>query len=737
MNTNQIHSNFKAATQFLISGQLKNAFEKTNLFVQELQIGQYVDKLEDLQLNYRYLIQYFVSGVDDPQRKLVYNKLIAKCFVLNSELQEELLLRNSSNFEYTQKRYFPHTKGHISANELYNALNYYHNQTNFFLDDKNNHEIELKRLRSNFEANLPELFGWFWLSSNYQADEKKLFSQLMSNDYPGWIEKSLVVSALTLNLWRMFDESKLLLLFDCFESNNQVVKQRTLVGLCIILAKYNRFIPFFPSIRNRLVLLIDDSHTLENFQNIFIQLISTADTEKISKKMQEEILPEMLKISPLLKNKMDTENLANNDEWQEENPEWQDILDKSGISEKLQELTELQLEGADVYMSTFAMLKSFPFFSQFCNWFLPFDGNHSSVNELFKSDDKTLLTAFVGNNVMCNSDKYSFCLSILQMPESQRAMLNKSFIMEAEQLDEMSKDEAILKPDLAAKNLSKQYIQDLFRFFKLHPQHSEFKDMFITSLSMHRTFLFDIIANESNLISNISEYYFSKNHYKQALELFQKNLERTVPTASLYQKIGYSFQQISQISNALDAYLKADIIQPDDSWTVKKIALCYRLTGDYTKALEYYKHTDFLKPNQQSVLLQIANCYFELNKFKEALNIYLKIDAESDENYNIWRAIAWCSFVSGNLPQSDYYLTKILELDIALSQDFLNAGHVALCQQKINESISFYQKSLKLDENNWDLFVDNFNNDKKYLLNNGVKTDDIPLILDVINPLSI
>jgi hypothetical protein len=82
-------------------------------------------------------------------------------------------------------------------------------------------------------------------------------------------------------------------------------------------------------------------------------------------------------------------------------------------------------------------------------------------------------------------------------------------------------------------------------------------------------------------------------------------------------------------------------------------------------------------------------------------------------------------------------LTKILELDIALSQDYLNAGHVALCQQKINESIAFYQKSLKLEDNNWDLFVDNFNNDKKYLLNNGIKTDDIPLILDVINPLSI
>jgi len=72
-----------------------------------------------------------------------------------------------------------------------------------------------------------------------------------------------------------------------------------------------------------------------------------------------------MKISPLIKDKMDAENLLKSDEWEEENPEWQEILDKSGISDKLQELSELQLEGADVYMSTFSMLKNFPFSMNF------------------------------------------------------------------------------------------------------------------------------------------------------------------------------------------------------------------------------------------------------------------------------------------------------------------------------------------------------------------------------------
>lgn len=730
MNASQIHVTYKASLHYLAQGQLANAFEKTKLLVLELQLGEYSDRLEDLQQNYRYLLQYYISGVDDPQRKTVYNKLISKLFTLNSELREELLFRNSSNFEFTQKRYFPHRRKYSSANDLLNALNYFHSQSALLKGiDEGNHEVELKRLRSNYEAILPELFNIFWLSGSYRTDEKALFGKIMDANYPGWLEKSLLISALTLNLWRTFDESKLIMLFDCCQLADQSVKQRALVGLCFVLAKYNRFLPFYPSVRNRLVLLADDNHIVENFLNIIILIIGTAETDKISKKMQEEILPEMMKISPLLKDKMDADSLLNAEEWGEENPAWQEILEQSGVSDKLQELSELQMEGADVYMSTFSMLKSFPFFSEFTHWFLPFDAQYTAVNELFKSDEKTVLSSFVNSVVMCNSDKYSFCLSILQMPESQRGMLKQSFSMESEQLEEMSKEESILTPDVVAKNISKQYIQDLFRFFKLYPQHSDFSDMFSLSLIMHRSFLFDILSSSKDFKMSIAEYYFAKNHYVQALELFEEIQTEIQPTAALYQKTGYSYQQTSQLSKALDAYIKADIIQPDDVWTVRKIALCYRLSGDFENALEYYQHVEFLKPNQATVQLQIGHCFLELGKYKEALNIYFKLDAENGENVKVWRAIIWCAFVSGNIQKADYYANKILENEPS-AQDYLNAGHIAWCQHRLTDVVDLYRKSWESHGSDWELFLGKFNEDKQYLISNGIDADEIPLMLD-------
>lgn len=731
MDTQQIQNIYFTINRLLSSGRLKQAFDKTQLLTNELQNGEFYDRFNTLQDNYKYMLQYYVEGIDDPQRISIYNKLIAKLFLLNEEIRENLLFQNSTGFEYSRKRYFPYTQKHKDLNELFSTLQQAHEKITLLSADEQIHKDELIKLHALIESIYPELFGLFWLSTHLGTEEKKLFQQILSVDYPGRSEKSLLVSALTLNLWRMFDEEKLMLLFDCCDSDDQQVKQRALIGLCFILAKYNSFLTYFPIIRNRLVLMADNEHTLENFRNIITQIIGTTETEKISKKLQEEILPEIVKVTPQIKDKMDMENLLNSDDWEETNPQWQEMIEESGVSDKLKELSDLQLEGADVYMSTFAMLKSFPFFSETANWLLPFDPDNTAVHALFSKEEKNILAAFVGTQVMCNSDLYSFCLSILQMPEPQRDMMKQSFKMESEQLDEMKKDEAMLMPDIVSKNISKQYIQDLFRFFKLYPKRNDFTDMFDFSLKMHKTYLFNILSANSDLKAQIAEYYFSKKLYVEALDLYEEILEETEPTAALYQKIGYSYQKTSQLENALSAYNKADMIQPDDLWTIKKIALCYRLTGNFDKALEFYKHVDFLKPNQPATLMQIANCYLRNKKYKDALNIYYKLEAEDNDNIKILRAISWTLFASGNIEKADYYIQKILS-DRPAAHDYLNAGHIAYCQHQKKTAVGYYKQSLEHMQNSWEIFMDAFNEDIPYLKTNGIDSSEIPLMLDSI-----
>lgn len=735
MNAAQIDSTYKAAISFLLAGKLKPAFDKTRLLVDELQWGEIHDRFNDLQQNYRFLLRYFISGAEDPERKSIYNKIIAKLIVLNSKLREELMMRNSTAFEFVQKRYYPHKLHFSTPDSLFDSLNYFHRQTGILEEAPEYNENEGKRLRLNYEKLLPDLFFISWLSTSFEASEKNMIRQIMEQNYPGEHEKCLVVSALTLNLWRMFDEEKLMILLEACQHPNVQIKQRALVGLCFILTRYNQFIPYFPGIRNRLMVLTDDNHTIENIRNIIFLIIGTNDTDRISKKMQEEILPEMMKISPLLKDRMENENLLKSEDWDEENPEWQDILEESGIADKLQELTELQLEGADVYMSTFSMLKNFPFFNETAHWFLPFDPAFSAVNELFGNQDKTLLSAFLGNSAICNSDKYSFCLSILQMPSGQRDMMSKSFKAEAAQIEEMAKDESILKPDIAARNIARQYIQDLFRFFRLHPEHADIQDMFNYSLNIHQTGFFEILSSDSDIKTHVAEYYFTKNHYPQAVSMFTELIKEQEPSAALYQKTGFAYQKTSRIQEALDAYLKADMIQPDDIWTVKKIALCHRLSGNYEKALENYRHADFLQPGKYNTRMQIANCLIALENYKEALTIYAELENNDPDNENIWRAICWCALISGNIFQAEYYIEKILSA-VPEAVDYLNAGHIALCLKKRQQAIGLYQKSLGMQNNNLDLLSDQIRNDRKILIKNNVNEEEILLMIDELYFLS-
>lgn len=731
MTSKEVQNTYKQILNALSKGKLKFVFEKITELNSELKSPTVQDKLHGMQENYTFMLRYFLEGVHDADRKLLLSKLTAQLFVLVLQLRDEIFTRDSSNFEFSQKRYFPFLPQWTNQ-DIFSALNRKEKLAEFenLEGDFSNRK---KEIETDFEKTTNYLFNFFWLSSDYSTAQKnEVFRFIMDEKYTDFTAKSLVVSALTLNLWRTFDEQKLELLIDACNSSEINTKQRALVGLTFVLAKYNRFIPFFPSIRNRLVLLSDDSTNAANLQNIILQIIATTETDEITRKLQEEIFPELMKLRPMMDEGLDAEGLMNLDEWAEKNPEWEEKLEKSGVADKMKEFADLQMEGADVYMSTFAMLKSFPFFSFVSGWFTPFDSENNAVKSLFADNEKSLITAFLDSNVMCDSDRYSFCLSVLQMPEMQRGAMKQSFNEAAEQMSEMNKDEALHSPHIKTNNISKHYIQGLFRFFKLFPHHHDFADMFSVSLIMHKTYLFDLLSVDEQLKINIAEYYFSKKLYKEALEIFLEIEKETEPTAALYQKIGYSYQQTSQLMQALEAYKKADLMQPDDYWTLRKMALCYRLTSNTQMALETYKHIEFIKPNQLSVSLQVVNCLIELQRTDEALKTLLKMNEDFEENIKVWRAIISCSFKAKNLQQANYFCELLLEKSNLTAYDYVLTAHIDWCLKDIKKALVEYKKGLELVQNNWDSFVALFLQDKDALKTNGIDEQEIPLMLDGI-----
>ena len=127
--------------------------------------------------------------------------------------------------------------------------------------------------------------------------------------------------------------------------------------------------------------------------------------------------------------------------------------------------------------------------------------------------------------------------------------------------------------------------------------------------------------------------------------------------------------------------------------------------------------------------MYIARCYVELGRYKDAFAIYHQLENESKDSVKVWRAIVWSSFISGNLSQAEYYADKLTEHN-PTAQDFLNAGHIALCQRRLNDALTLYKKCWELQGRNREIFIGQLNADKQYLVANGMDADEIPLLTD-------
>lgn len=316
------------------------------------------------------------------------------------------------------------------------------------------------------------------------------------------------------------------------------------------------------------------------------------------------------------------------------------------------------------------------------------------------------------------------------MPEEYRNMMIGQLGTEGDELKKMQEEELTLNPNQKEESIIKQYIQDLYRFFKLHPRSSNFKDIFNLSLNFHEIEEFNPIVLQPRNLEQVALYYFEKNNFKEASGAYKLLSDKVQPKSEYWQKMGYCKQMMSDIKGALDDYLHAELIEDNNSWLLNRIAHCYRVLKKPETALEYYRRLEQFRPDDLNVQLNIGHCYLELKQYDAALNYYFKVELLDSNNTRAWRSIAWCAFLSNKFDVAQNYYSRILE-NKPNTHDFLNAGHVELCLANNNRAVEFY----KLSQNasgNFDVFTSILEDDIAVLKEAGVDTKILPIIVDKI-----
>jgi tetratricopeptide (TPR) repeat protein len=697
-------------------------------------LGEFSDLQLDLEQNYRFMLKYTVEGITDPERQKIYQHILISAFELADLCSDSLKMKFSASLEYQKKRGFvrlpvENIAGHFAQIEAFHLENELRSLLDAPIADKN-----FGQERENHHQKLINLFYHYWFKNKLTTEEISGFSSFLQNPSIEIHEKAFLVTALTLGLLHFFDEQKMMLLFEAYEAEPEEVNQRALTGLLLSLYFYDRRISLFPAINARLDLLNEKKSFRQHLEKILLQLIGSKETEKIQRKLQEEILPEMMKLSPNLRNKLSLEAMLGDTLNEDRNPEWQDIFkDSPGFMDKMEELSEMQMKGADIFMTSFSNLKSFPFFSELTNWFVPFFPNHPQLirSSSFEdqSDNQKLFDLLLKTPVLCNSDKYSFCFSMQTIPAEYKKMMFDSLTAEFDQLIEAEHEDDLMALDKKAEAVSGQYVRDLYRFFKLHPQREGFEDIFAWSFDFHNKLVFhDLLHEDNQLLRNIAEFYFAKNYFTEASEIYLM-LIREAEEAELLQKLAYCYQSLNQFELALQYYLKADLFDQNRSWNLKKIALCYRHLKNPDLALEYYLQLSAMEPDNLGVHISIGHCRMELKQYDEALKSYFKVEYLSPGNKKVWRPIGWCSLLVGKKEQSEQYFSRLVE-DHPNKFDLMNMGHVQWCLGKRKIALDYYMQSIQDAEMSETEFIESFHEDLEHLLHQGVDAEDVPIMLD-------
>jgi tetratricopeptide (TPR) repeat protein len=701
MDFNLIQKKYKNCCHLVIEKQLCLVFSNLQELIAETHGTDYKSQLDEYRNIYTNMLKYSFGEFEDPEKKHIYFKLLQNLLDFSDTVYEHLLVSNSNL--YLSK---------IRQNPSY-------------IKEINNDDLKPDKL-----------FFHYWLTRKYNTISIDIASSIITKPEFSWWEKCLLVSAITLSLEYFFDESKFLLLAEAYRNGEQQVKQRALVGLMINLYLHQKRVKLYPKIEEGIAKLHEIPDFEKQVEAILIQFIRTKDTEKINKKFQEEIFPEMARIQSRIYDKLNMKDLIQDPLQDDKNPDWENVFhDSPNLLNKLEEFSVLQMEGSDVFLSTFSMLKNFTFFDHIENWFMPFYKENPDLAEALKDETGQFDSISFSENmehssILCNSDKYSFSLNIQHVPAKERSMVVEMFNMEVKSMDEIASDDDLLNKPSRENNIYKQYIQDIYRFNKLFPHKQNFFDIFSAGAVFHNAHTFRWLIRDEKIIRNIGEFLFEKGYYKDTIEVFSL-IDNCSDNFELWQKIAYSWQQLGDYSKALEYYLKADLMEIRKAWNIKKIALCYRRLGDYEKALHYYLEAEKMEPDNIQLQANIAHTFFDQKDYDNALKVYFKVEYLTPDNHKIQRPIAWCSLMMQKPQTAKKYFEKIIDKE-GNQHDLLNLGHVEWCMGNKKVAIERYHQSLKASENNINWFTEEFMADSEILIRYGIDPLDIPLMRDLI-----
>lgn len=653
-----------------------------------------LDEVADVNSAYGLLLYYMEQGNNDPAREQQHTNFIATCYnIAEKAAQTERALVTGTS---ARMRSISEILKDMENLELKNIT------SEPCEEDANKHvELYTELFNASYDS-------FLWNDEAAAQAQEVIDSALIAEN-----DKILMASGLFINCLQAFDARKIIFFADNYSTaTSSMLRIRMLVAVAFTLYTYRNRLFAYPAITSKLKDLCNNPRFTTDMQNLQKLIIESLSTHEVDRKMREEIIPAMLKSHNFNPEKFGIDSL---EEISESNPEWKNFEQQVG------KLAELEAAGADIYYSTFSTLKRYPFFNNAANWLYPFEENHPGIpKQIRKTGLKGIANALLKSDVLCDSDKYSFCMLTTQMTDVQVNMI-------ISQLPEMGGyDTAIAQ---TSESTCRNYLRNLFRFFYLYSGKSKPANPFETDMSLLDCNELAEAFKDKTEINKISAYAIKKGKYDMAISFLLLSETKGFADSEVYQELGFCYQKKKSYFDAIAAYEKANALSGDSKWTLQHLAQTNRIVGNYKDALNYYRLLETAKGEDAKIAFRCGECLVHLESYDDAMHEFFKAEYLNPDMTAATRAIAWCSILTDDIKQARKYYDKLL-LKEEQGEDLLNAGHAAWIDGDTKAAVELYSRAyaeLKREE-----FLKRMQSDKEILKTHGISNYDITFMSDIV-----
>lgn len=661
---------------------------------------------EWMELNeaFTFMLDYMKKGMEDKHRTSLFKQLLLRACLLNDKLLHTFRTHSVNDMFHSIVTGLKVENFPSDMASLYTLMEKWGKIMKGVeaspLDDPAGDTTIIKK----YEEFYTRLFSAIYTSLHWTNDDLEAALRIPDNEDIYKYDVLLVESAVTLNLCLYYDENKLRFLIAVVRNVHDYSAQaRAIAGIVICCFRHASKI----RLNNDLVKVLTEDLTenpvyREGMRLLQKELLICKQTDSATRKMDEEIIPAMMKSTYFRPTKFGFQNVDDYMNPKDSDPTGEKENERKDIEKKLREINDMHLNGLDVYMTTFSHLKHFPFFKLMANWFYPFNPYHYAVKGIYFTEGKKVdvISSILKGITFCDSDKYSFSMLLGTIGTMERKIIESQINqgLEGQNLNELLQEHRELQFMLEIRS----YLQDLYRFYKLYPngEKDALFDPFVVDVNfLHNAILKKVVADEDSLLA-IAGAVYKADSYEDALIYLQELEKSGCRDASVYQREGYCYQVLHKYKEAVNAYLKADLIKPGEMWTYRQLGYCYRHLRNYGEALKIYLKIEEADPDNKFVLLRTGECLLQEKRYNEARQRFFKVEYNEPRYLPALRAIAWCAFLSGDLERAGKYYDKILDLikhqsnklsDEDRAIDYLNAGHTAVADGNISRAIVFYK----------------------------------------------